>query len=781
MKTFLAFIASTTALAATTAWAQDQQPAPAGRDGVQADGASEQDAPTAGIGEIVVTASRRAESVQRSALSIQALSEATLARANVVKPEDLGNVAAGLSIAAGGASPQIYIRGVGTFGGNAYDEAAVAVSLDGIYISRPWATRGMFFDLQRVEVLKGPQGTLYGRNASGGALNVITAKPQLDKLGGFVEGQLGNYDLRGLTGAINVPLSDTLAVRAAGQFSRRDGYLTDGYNDDQTEAGRLQLFWKPNADFSLLIGGHYQHTGGKGAGAVLRPQLPGNKWRGASDPAVTAIYRAEPFIGPLLAVPRADGFLDATVYAVNAEMNWNLGFATLTMLPSYRDSKLRDLHYFPGFGVADNEHDRQTSVEMRLADDGDRLKWVAGAFYFDEHQSNLPGLPLQDVIQGIANQKTENIDLHIRSYAAFGEATYKVSDNFRVTGGLRYTYERKLIDGDLVNNSFPNQAPPPVCSIGTFDPSSTLAPLFCRLSVPMVNRLTFESVTFKAGVEFDLGPRSMAFANVSTGFKSGGYYQAPPPNTFRPEKLTAYVAGIKNRFLDNRLQVNVELFYWDYKDHQESFIGPTSIPGFYAFNTANAGRAKSYGADLDILFRPTAADEFSLKVQYNKSRYDSFSYDNPTAIFGPPVTGCAIGPLQGGVQEVNCSGLPLMRAPLWAGTVGYNHTFDLGDAGDVTASFDAQFESGSYRSPAFLDTGRQPAYAIGNFDLAYTTADKRFVVSAFVHNVWNEAVYDFLFRSPFVSSANPLANPEGVFTGAIRPPRTYGARVRVNF
>jgi iron complex outermembrane receptor protein len=462
-------------------------------------------------------------------------------------------------------------------------------------------------------------------------------------------------------------------------------------------------------------------------------------------------------------------------------MNLNLGFATLTVLPSYRDATLHDRHYFPGFYVADNEHDRQTSLEARLSNEGDRLKWVLGGFYFNEHQSNTDGRPLQEVLQGVTTQNAEDMDLHIRSYAAFGEATFKVTDRFRITGGLRYTYERKLINGTLVNYSFPNMAPPPACSLGTFTPDSPYAPLFCRIAIPLVNRLTFNSVTYKAGVEFDVAPRSMAFANVSTGFKSGGYFQAPPPNTFKPEKLTAFVAGLKNRFLDNRLQVNLELFYWRYADHQESYVGPTSVPGFYSFVTVNAGRAKSYGADLDVLFRPTSQDELTLKLQYNKSRYDSFSFENPSAIFGPPVTGCAVGPLQSGFQQVDCSGMPLMRAPLWAGTAGYSHTFDLGQSGKLTASVDTQFESGSFRSPAFLQAARQDAYAIGNADLTYTTEDGKFLISGFVHNIWNEAVYDYLFRSPFVSPANPLANPDGAFTGAIRPPRTYGAKVRVNF
>jgi iron complex outermembrane receptor protein len=186
------------ALASTAAAAQDA-PAPA-----PAPAPAEQ----AGINDIIVTASRRAENVQRAALSIQALSNETLERANISKPEDLAAIAPGVAIGSAGAYSQAYIRGVGNFATNAFAEGTVAFNLDGVYISRSWAIRGAFYDLERVEVLKGPQGTLYGRNASGGAINIITAKPKLGEMGGFVEGQVGNYDLWQGTAALNLPLGE---------------------------------------------------------------------------------------------------------------------------------------------------------------------------------------------------------------------------------------------------------------------------------------------------------------------------------------------------------------------------------------------------------------------------------------------------------------------------------------------------------------------------------------------------------------------------------------------
>jgi iron complex outermembrane recepter protein len=168
-----------------------------------------------GLSEVIVTAARRAEDVQRAALSIQALSSDALTKGNITNPEDLNSIAPGVSIAATGAVPQVYVRGVGNYSANSYAEAAVAFNLDGVYISRPWASRGMFYDLERVEVLKGPQGTLYGRNASGGAINIITVQPKLGETSGFAELQVGNYNLVQGTAAVNVPLGDTLALPPA--------------------------------------------------------------------------------------------------------------------------------------------------------------------------------------------------------------------------------------------------------------------------------------------------------------------------------------------------------------------------------------------------------------------------------------------------------------------------------------------------------------------------------------------------------------------------------------
>lgn len=734
-----------------------------------------------GISEIVVTASKREENIQKSALSIQAISSQELARANVSKPEDLSSLAPGLQVGTGSNFPQAYIRGVGSFNTQTAGDSAVAFNIDGVFVSRPWAARGAFYDLERVEVLKGPQGTLYGRNALGGAINIISARPRIGEASGFLEVGAGNYNLIEGTAAINVPLGETLAMRVSGRAVSRDGYLSDGYMDDKGRSARLQLLWKPNDDVSLLLSASVADTGGKGAGPVLRPRINGEKFIGASDPRVVALIKADPRTGALATFPKDNGFLDINAKAFLAELNWNLGFATLTVLPAYRESTLDSRSFMPGFEVINSELNKQTTIEARLSGNSEKLKWVVGAYYFNEDGSNQRGRSNLLVLQGVAVQEQPTLDLNSRSYALFGQATYSLTDTLRVTGGIRYSYERKNFKELYQVYSFPDINTGqcgPLAQPG-FTPASPYPPLFCLTNVNNNSTRTDKSVTWKAGFEYDLAERSMFYANVSTGFKSGGFYSAPPPNDFAPEKLLAFDVGVKNRFLDNRLQVNLEAFFWKYTNRQESYVGPTSA-GFFTFTTVNAGRAKSYGADLDVLFKATPNDELTLKVQYNETKYTEFKYPWAAGAFGPAVTGCATTPFAPPADQiVDCAGFPLTRAPKWSGLAGYAHTFDLGDSGNIRFAAELQFGSGSFNSIDFISSGSEEAYAMGNFDLAYTTANGKVTVSAFVRNVGNQEVANSGIRYPFTSPT--AARPEGLFFAVVRPPRTFGGKVRVEF
>ncbi|WP_156367419.1 TonB-dependent receptor [Novosphingobium sp. KN65.2] len=448
-------------------------------------------------------------------------------------------------------------------------------------------------------------------------------------MSGYIEGNAGNYDLIGGSAALNLPLSDSIAVRFAGKLSRRDGYLEDGYDDEKSQAGRVHLLFDPGKDVSLLLTGFYQHDGGKGSSFTLMHSDIGDPWAGPTQQAwrdIVLANTAPPGFLMTGALPRSDGFRDSTVYGVSAELNWDLGPATLTILPAYRFGKQANRFFVPNYEFVEYEQDKQSSVEVRLAHQGDGLKWVLGGYFFDERQANQSGKTLRFNQTGFSAADIPDYGSQTRSYAVFGQMTYSIADAFRLTGGLRYTYERKTQNGVNIDYRTPATLPPNLTCPSGYNLTATppLPTTPCALSFNLADRDSYNSITWKAGFEYDVAPRSLLYGNASTGFKSGGFYAAPPPASFNAEKLTAFELGLKNRLLDNKLQLNLEAFYYNYRDHQEAYLGPTSLPGYFTLITANAGKAKSYGGMIDIVFQPTNADRLAVGVQYNKSRYDSF-------------------------------------------------------------------------------------------------------------------------------------------------------------
>ena len=300
-----------------------------------------------GISDIVVTAQRRSESVQRASISIEAFSGEEIANRGVTRPDDLTKIATGVQVG-GGTSTQIYVRGVGDFGVVATANPAVVTNLNGVPISRPQAISGNFFDLERIELLKGPQGTLYGRNANGGALNIIAARPRLGRLEGYLQGTVGNYDTFGSEGAINLPVGDKVALRASFQLSDRGGYLTDGGDDDKHQSVRLQALAKLDRLTISLLGG-YTHLGGNGSGLAVLPSIPGQSpWTGTTSKAaadyyfstINANFVASGGSSPPAAVfDRPDGerlFQNVKGWNISGQADYDFDGATLTVIPAYR-------------------------------------------------------------------------------------------------------------------------------------------------------------------------------------------------------------------------------------------------------------------------------------------------------------------------------------------------------------------------------------------------------------------------------------------------------------
>ena len=236
--------------------------------------AQEAAADPGGLEEIIVTAQRREESLQRAAIPVSAVSGDELINASVSDTENLSKLVPSLVIQpAGGSTMNMYLRGVGTLQGNAFGENPVAFNVDGVYIARPTGPVGTFYDLERIEVVKGPQGTLYGRNATGGAVNVLPKRPELGEFSGDVNVEYGNYDALKGSGSLNAPLGESWALRIAGQAVDRSGYLSDDYADEVGEAARVSLLFEPSSTFSTVLVADYFHQGGAGNGSVLMPGL----------------------------------------------------------------------------------------------------------------------------------------------------------------------------------------------------------------------------------------------------------------------------------------------------------------------------------------------------------------------------------------------------------------------------------------------------------------------------------------------------------------------------
>jgi iron complex outermembrane receptor protein len=506
--------------------------------------------------------------------------------------------------------------------------------------------------------------------------------------------------------------------------------------------------WKPNDAVKLLITGEYTNMDPKGEATVARSTLrpmPADAWSGPSignaQQPVTAFIPGGTRIGD-------NGWNDTNISALSANLDVDLGGANLTFIPAYRNTRVGYLTYTPGFYFDTDETSKEQSYELRLGKDTNTLKWVTGLYYFNEHQTqlyNLQAIPFQ--------VSTVDTPLHTRSYAAFGDVTYSLTGALRLIGGLRYSDEKKEQGGD------------------------TLAVLPTRAVTDDSGERDFRNVSWRTGLEYDLAEQHMLFATAATGFKSGGFFPSipAPNNTFGPEKLLAYTLGSRNRFLEHRLQLNFEGFYWKYRDKQEKYLGATPA-GTTGLLTANAGRATLYGADIDLQFKATAHDTVRAALEYLHTRYDTFSYNvyNPSIpgpfinSYPPQASGCAIGPVvpytlndfvpalrNDSTQQINCSGKPLIHAPEWTGSVGYDHVFDLPAASSLTAAVDAQFTSRQYLSADFIQSGTMSGYAVLNSNLTWRSA-----------NDWTVALW----------GRNPT-----LFYSSIRPPRTFGLSVGKSF
>ena len=738
--------------------------------------------------EIVVTAQRRQESLQTAALPVSALSAEQLASSGASKVQDLTQLIPALQVSqAAGPYPLYFLRGVGNFNGNSLSDAAVALSVDGVYIARPSSTVGMFYDLDRVEVLKGPQGTLYGRNATGGAINVITRKPT-NEFGADASIDIGNYDLVKVDADLNLPLSERIAARFSAQSIDRHGFMTDGTDDENGRAARAQLRAKATDTLTLNVAADFYHQGGRGPGSTVLPGgqagfLDGNPRIGMNDPRAgavfsrTLVFPAADFLGPPLQKALAYSPLPTHVFqnndywGISGTLDWATEVGTLTVIPAYRHSKLDFNSTAPSFLIAQQESDEQTSLEARFASsESGPWSYLAGVYYLDENIHVGPATYDQEY-----NDSVQAYETRTKSFAAFGRLRYSLTDTLRLTAGARWTRDEKSLAGQYNSaqslclpflgwSANPASVPPPPLCIGGV--GQIVAP---NAPINLDTSNSWSRATWRAGAEWDVGPKSLAYASVETGFKSGGFYFTHDNPVYNPEKVVAYTLGSKNRFLGNRLQLNLEAFYWDYRDQQISHI-VSDTAGVVVFATQNVGKATIRGGELETQYLLTDTTLLAADAQYLDSSYDSFAYTLPN--FGAPAaTSCAAMPVRT-VYDVNCSGKTPPQSPRWTLNLGLQQTIPIG-TGSIVAQANTHYQTVTLVGLEFLPQEMQGAYWWTDLNLGYHADRGRWSVTAYVENVSNTTVLN-------VVTPQPLAG-EAIFAAAVRPPRTYGVRGAISF
>lgn len=737
---------------------------------------------------MIITAQREAENAQRAAVPVTVLSPELLADAGVTRPSDLTALAPALQVAGlSGSFTVYYIRGVGNFSGNSLADPAVTFNFDGVVIGRPSSTTGHFYDLERIEVLRGPQGTLYGRNATGGAINVLPRRPELGRFGAELSAEYGEHDWMRADGAVNLPLGDRAALRAAAMHVSHDGYMSDGGDEQDDVAGRLSFLLQPTETLSISLVGDYFDQSGRGPGSTPIALGPDNRY-GISSPEADAFYQTQlaatsgRTFNPIPANQRLENYF----WGVNATVEWETEHGTLTLIPAYREGHLDTIGSATGLTLTILEHDAQASLEARWASDPiGRLRYLVGALAYEEENDVPLFVPNNQYNMSIQQPFTRT-----DSMAVFGRAIFDVTEDVRATLGVRYTHDDKHFSGEF--QSF-NRICPPVptasCPNSPRFPVDQLTPPLvippgASVATPVFNPVngtlttgfrvladedaSFSRTTWRAAVEWDVAERSFLYASYETGFKAGGFFFSNDDQTYRPELIEAFTLGWKNRLFDNRVQLDVEAFHWEYEDQQISHITLDSL-GVSNLRTSNVGQATISGVELEAEWLLGADTRLSADVQYLDASYDEFRYTTPL-IAGPPASGCAVTPGPGGFL-VDCSGKRAPYSPTWTVNLGAEQTFRLDSGAAVVAAARAHYQTETLTGLDFTPHEYQDAYWQIDGSLTYRAPDDNFFISLFGRNLTDETVV-----------ANTFQPPLGRFVvGSLRPPRIVGVRVGVRY
>ncbi|MGC4030030.1 MAG: TonB-dependent receptor [Steroidobacteraceae bacterium] len=684
-----------------------------------------------GIAEVIVTAGRVPSTVQDTALTVNVLSADSLEASGVTDTTQLQTQVPNLQYQSATGTSFVYLRGIGSavfgiFGGN-----SVATYIDGVYVPQQNAAAQNLFDVDHVEVLRGPQATLYGRNATGGAILIKTTRPQFD-FSSSADAQYGNYDALRLRGAVNAPLSDKVAVRLSAVRSRHDGYSTNlatGSDFDTSDywGFRGAIRFQPSDRLDFTLTAHYTDEDGS----------PGNSK--ATQPATMPFLpppagRGQPFVSdPRAAYHDVQDHTPGGQWGATLDTQWNAGFADLTATTGYTQ-------YRQGPIVLDVDDTAATLLEYRgntvdtkfiyqdilLASrrDSGPFEWLLGgtAAHEDTQQRarvlNPGGLPPFTIT-------TTRVD----AYALYGQLAYALTSRFKLTGGLRYSYERR-------------------------EGRSWLE------TMPAVTQMTasWDDVSPRVALEYRPTGSSLVYLSVTKGFKSGTFDPQNVTNVAQPEDIRSYEIGFKNEFLDDRLVLNLSAFHYDYKRLQ-IFQGVLNGGRIVTF-LQNANSADVDGFEMEASYRLNPRFTLGGSLAWLHARYNSGTplVDTANSVPGRPVVSADVG------------GNPLPQAPDFTWTAYADWRVLSGSAGHLDLHADYFSQTRRYFTSFKDATLAAPASDVVNARLTYRFPDEKIYVALYGRNLGDTLIYYGTGRVP------PFGNSEHY-----APPRTYGVEIGTRF
>ena len=693
------------------------------------------------LDEITVTAQKREQSIQDVGIAITAMTGDQMEALGYTNAQQVTAMAPGVSTVQpnGEANYSLAIRGVANSDFTTNVESPVALYVDEVYISQMSGAGFMLFDMDRVEILKGPQGTLFGRNATGGLAHFLTRKPTRE-FGGYGKATYGDYDQFKFEGAIGGGLSDTLSARASFSHHQNDGYIRNVFpgttspklNDADDQAWRLQLLFEPSDSFSLLLNyrgsrqdiktGFFEHvtTSTDGSG-ILMP--------GAFNP-VLGYQEVDDNKNPFKGSYDRPGFNDLETDGYSATLKWAVNDTmNLTSISDYstvdrvyiEDSDASPARVFNFFLTTDSE---QFSQELRLDGSMDKLRWVVGAYYLNLDIADSNGVVTDAFIEadpadggfgiptpfdaGVYNPYTSNLE----SISGFGQVEYEINDRWRAVLGARIINDQKNFKYNAFVSDFPNFEQRNF--LGGITEVANIINDFFGQGIQYTGSRDDTKAAFRAQIDFLPDESSLYYASFNRGVKGGGFnaviFPFSDPNLayddntlkYKPERLDAYEVGFKKTLADGRMRLSGAAYYYDYNDYQAfEIIGVDTI-------TRNAN-ADSQGFELDLQGSPTDSFDLILGLAYNDI--------DVTLADGTKTTS--------------------VQSPKWMYNAMARYEWPIGN-GALALQGDVEYRDEHFFSLARIDAVRENGYTVADVSLSYTTDDGAWQFSGFVKNVTDE-------------------------------------------